>query len=75
MSLYQETIEKILNEVDADIREQMLKIEPRTTVYLNNDMTGKRQETTYNYRAYELLQDPANTILGWQALRDRKNAK
>lgn len=57
MSLYQETIEKILNEVDTDIREQMLKIEPN------------------NYKAYELLQDPANTILGWQALRDRKNAK
>lgn len=56
--LYSETIEKILEEVDIDIKEQMLKTEK----YSDGSI----------YKTYQLLHDPANTILGWQALRDRK---
>ena len=54
MSLYSSMLEKILSEVDPDIRETMLSSDGR-------------------YKAYEMLPDPANTILAWQAMRDRKN--
>lgn len=58
MGLYNEIIEKILNEeVDSDIKEIMLRQEVRQNVI---------------YKGYELLVDPANTILQWQLLRDNK---
>lgn len=56
MSLYSELIEKILNEVDEDIKEAMLKKDGRN-------------------RAFEMIPDPANTILAWQNMRDRKKKK
>lgn len=52
-----EIINKILDEVDPDIRDVMLRIE---------ECNGKRE-----YRNWELLHDPANAILNWQSLRDR----
>lgn len=55
---YEQIIEKILDEVDEDIKEQMLK-----TYHSSDGLI---------FPTYYLLQDPANTILGWQALRDRK---
>lgn len=56
MSLYSELIEKILSEVDEDIRESMLKKDGRN-------------------KAYEMIPDPANTILAWQNMRDKKKKK
>lgn len=61
MSLYQEIIEKILQEVDPDIRELMLK---------ESKACGEKDRL---YKGYELLSDAGNVILNWQALRDRKN--
>jgi hypothetical protein len=61
MTKYDEIIEKILEEVDVDIRESMLK-----------DSKQQKLHSFKNYKVYHLLPDPANTILGWQALRDRK---
>jgi hypothetical protein len=58
MSPYREIIANLLEEVDADIRELMLKNDPKE-----------------NMAAYMFLTDPANTILGWQAMRDRKKEK
>lgn len=60
MKLYQEIIEKLLEEVDSDIKEIMMKKEP----------IGGSEE--YFYKGYQLLPDPANTILGWQAIRGKK---
>lgn len=54
MSLYSDIFNKILDEVDPDIKETMLATD------------GK-------YKAFEMLADPANTVLAWQAMRDRKN--
>ena len=59
MNLYKEIIEKILSEVDPDIRELMLKEEVRQQAV---------------YKGYDMLPDPANTILQWQSLRN-KNGK
>jgi hypothetical protein len=53
---YQELIRKILEEVDPDIKEIMLAV----------------GENEPNYENFQLLTDPANTILNWQAMRDRK---
>lgn len=54
-----EIIEKLLQEVDEDIRVLMLK----------ESEQGKYPSSFY--KNYELLADPANTILLWQAMRDR----
>lgn len=51
---YRNLIMKILDEVDADIKVEML-------------MTGE-----WGDEAWTLLPNPAQTILEWQALRDRK---
>lgn len=69
MKTYSAIIEKILEEVDADIREQMLADSGQTvlTYGIEGDTTPKRY-----YKMYELLHSPIQDILGWQALRDRK---
>lgn len=57
MTLQNEIIEKILSEVDPDIRDILLKTETRQNVV---------------YKGYELLDNPANTILNWQLMRYNK---
>lgn len=66
---YQKIIERILEDTDLEIREIMLEdTEQVVPIYhIEGDTTPRR-----NYKAYELLPDPTNTILGWQSLRDRK---
>lgn len=64
---YQKTIEKILEDVDLEIRECMLEDTGQLIPIFDGDETPRR-----NYKAYELLPDPANTILMWQDLKDRK---
>lgn len=67
-----EIIEKLLEEVDSDIRELMLaesetiRMLPPTTYKITISTLGEY------YKRWELLKDPANTILNWQAMRDRK---
>lgn len=50
------TIVKLLDEVDEDIKNELLLREGR----LNE------------FEKWELLPDPANTILNWQSMRDHK---
>jgi hypothetical protein len=52
---YREIIEKILDEVDVDIKNAMMKWDEKES-----------------FPAWCMLVDPANAILQWQALRDRK---
>lgn len=52
-----EVVEKLLEEVDPDIKELMLT---------------KQKVGNNEYFTYELQPDPAMVILNWQALRDRK---
>ena len=52
---YTEAIEKILDEVDVDIKNAMMKWDEKE-----------------NLPTWQFFTDPANTILGWQFLRDRK---
>lgn len=59
MNPYKEIIEKILLEVDDDIRELMMKE--------SNQLDRENKP----YKGYDFLQDPVNTILRWQELRDR----
>lgn len=47
------TIIKLLDEVDADIKEELLTLDGE-------------------YEKWQLLPDPANTILAWQYMRDYK---
>lgn len=54
-------IEKLLSEVDEDIKDAMSQIEPHNQ--------------KFGYRNWEVLRDPANTILNWQLLRDRRKTK
>ena len=56
MSIYKDIIEKILSEVDPDIREAMLK-------------------TDGQYKAYDMLPDPANAIINWQLMRNKNGTK
>lgn len=67
MSLSQEIIEKILQEVDPDIREIMMREEKERYPLFGRDSA--------TYKGYQLLPDPANTILGWQAMRTAKKEK
>lgn len=60
-----EIIEKLLDEVDADIKELMLADE----VIPEGSLRSTFIETLKNY---QLLPDPTGTILMWQELRDRK---
>jgi hypothetical protein len=64
MTLYQTIIEEILKEVDPDIRELMMKQE---------DFRGGAVPITYH--GYELIDNPASTILAWQAMRERNKKK
>lgn len=57
MTLHEEIIKKILNEVDPDIKEMMLKEETRQGL---------------TYKGYELFEHPALTILQWQIVRNSK---
>ncbi|MBL0320511.1 MAG: hypothetical protein IPP74_14645 [Alphaproteobacteria bacterium] len=52
-------IEKLLEEVDADIKELMLSVD--------ENIGGQ------DYFKWQLLSDPINAIINWQALRDRKH--
>ena len=56
-------IEKLLEEVDPDIKEIMLC---DSNVY---------SEAGRWYKYWELVGSPLLIVLEWQALRDRKNAK
>ena len=58
MRLQQEIIEKILDEVDPDIKEIMLRTETIQQVPC---------------KGYDLIPDASNTILSWQLLRDNKH--
>jgi hypothetical protein len=60
MSLHHTIIEAILKECDPDIQELMMKQE---------DFRGGAVPT--KYYGYELIDNPATTILAWQALRER----
>ena len=55
--LWKVIIEKLLDEVDSDIKEVMLK----------------ETEGSYPSKAYELFSDAPNFIIRWQELRDRQN--
>lgn len=66
MSLYKEIHEKLLDEVDEDIRDIMTK--PETTYY---DFPECKKIANV-YQGFELIDNPAETILLWQSLRDRK---
>lgn len=61
MSLYEDILKKILDEVDGDIRDILLK---------------KEKSKHDSYHGYDLLNDPMLTIIEWQRLRnDSKKQK
>ena len=65
-------IEKLLKEVDIDI---LVIMTTRSTAWKDYERykTHSRLDDPDNYYlVWELLQDPAQTILNWQAMRDRK---
>ena len=62
-----DVIEKLLNEVDPDIKDFMMTEQPvDRSLYPN---------ATRGYYAYELLTDPFNAILRWQEMRDRNRVE
>ena len=61
MNLLKKTIEKLLEEVDEDIKETML------TKEFDNESTYKE-----SYYAWELTSSPILTIIEWQRMRNEK---
>lgn len=63
-----EIVEKLLKEVDQDIKDIMLQ---KSSVIKDKKYEGGFVHYSY-YLNYELLPDPANAIIGWQYMRDYK---